>query len=364
MVALVPIGIAPLLLTQLVVTETISSAMIGLSIFTELIGLAIGSVIGGYILRDKRQTPRLLIAMLIIIALNVITPFLSGLTVPAIRLFSGCTAGIFIWVAVQSILNTQRPEFFSAVLITGQTIAQFIFAMFLTFFIISRFGAIGGYSMLAILVGTGIFLLPLFRGVSEYMAADKKPYQLTLSGLAALISIGFFMAVMSTTISYAEIIMMAQGIPQSATLLVVPIILGFQIMGGFAGAIIPRQIAAKNIIFIALIIIGATTTILTMPLSVNIIYTFLAILGFIWLFSAPFQVGWLLAIDSSRRLAAYNPLAQLCGLALGPFGAAFLLDEAGRPPSSYAIILCVVSFIFFVIAVYCDSRLVNTASHK
>ncbi len=351
MIALVPVGIAPLLLTLMVESGAISPPIIGLSMFTELMGLAFGSVIGGYILRGTRQTPRLLIAMLIVMVLNIVTPFLSGIKVPTIRLFAGCTSGIFIWVAVQAILNTKRPEFFSAILITGQTIAQFLFAMILTFFIVSSFGELGGYIALAVLVGAGLCLLPIFAGVCEYMAADTKPYSLTLSGFAALVSIGFFMAVLSTTISYAEIVMMAQGIPKSATALVVPVILGFQILGGFAGAAMPNRINAKTIIFIALIILGITASILATPLSVNVTYGFLAILGFVWLFAAPFQVGWLLAIDSSRRLAAYNPLAQLLGLALGPFIAALLLDEAGRPPSSYTLILCAISFVCFIVAI-------------
>ena len=348
-IAAIPIGTAPLLLAELVTVGTITPPIIGITMFAELIGMAVGSVAGRYVLDGPNQRSALLGVLAVLVALNFGSHLASDWGVVLIRSLAGIVSGFLIWLAVQAILKTDKPEFYSAIMVTGQTVIQFLIAALLAGLVIPIYGAFGGYGAIAFTTACSALLIVPFKRVHKYIAPKALDSRLSLSSVAALLSIGTFMAVLSTVLSYAETSLMARGIERSATLSVVPTVLGAQVLGGLIATYFSQRLRSSLIVTISIVMLSVTVVALGARLPIEVVYLFLALFGFIWLFVAPFQVGWLLSLDTTRKAASLNPLAQLGGLALGPLGAAFVLGAGGNPHPAYALTLMGLSFIFLMV---------------
>ena len=349
MLATLPIGTAPILLADLVTAGTITPPIIGMSVFAELIGMAIGSVAGRYILDGQAQRLGVFAVLAVLVALNLGSSLVSDWGVVGMRGLAGVFGGFLIWLAVQAILKTDKPEFYSGILITGQTVLQFLVAVFLAGFVIPAYGAFGGYGALAFISASGALLILPFGRVHKYMASQSVKSPVSFNALVALLSIGTFMAVLSIVLSYAETSLIARGIPRSATLAIVPTVLGAQVLGGLIATYFAQRLEARRIVTLSVVLLAATVTALSLELPAQLVYPLFALFGFIWVFVAPFQVGWLLSLDQTRKAASLNPLAQLGGLALGPLGAAFVLDDSGNPYSAYPLILIGISFVLLLV---------------
>src|SRR5688572_27222042 len=144
-------GLQPLLLGTLTQEGRITAAQLGHAATAELLLMGIASAYAGA--RWKAEGLRAIgaISALALAILNVATVWASGETVTLIRALAGIPSGILIWITTALIARSPTPERWAGIYLTVQTLAQFVVAAVLTAWVISRFGANGGFVALAIL---------------------------------------------------------------------------------------------------------------------------------------------------------------------------------------------------------------------
>jgi len=349
-IGVLSIGVAPLTLGRLVEVGRLSAEMIGIGIMAELFGLAIGATFGGAVL-GKGKTRFGVAGILVLIAVsNLACVYMSGANVAWMRLLAGFGGGTLIWCAVASILRTSTPERLSGIFLTTQTAAQFLLAFVLASFLLSHFGPTTGYTTLALIA---LASLPVTLGFPDVrpMAEEKtKTSALPLAGWLGLFSIGFFMAMLNTVVAYAEAQLVAAGVPSTVALNIFTVVLASQIIGGTAASALSERLAFTPIIFTLYAFLAAIITGLWLLSGTGLLFALYALFGFIWLFIAPFHVGFLLNLDPAKRAAELSPAAQLLGLALGPLIAAAVLTEAGTVPVWLPVSCLGISLVFFTAA--------------
>lgn len=357
-VGVLAVAIAPLLLTRLYELEQISAEAIGIAICIELIGMAVGSVVGAQVLGRGRTSGRIILATLILAAANYATPMGGDSWVFVARLVAGLSGGALIWVTITTIVRSTTPERWSGIYLSGHTAVQFLIATLIAAIIIPETGATGGYVLLAII---SLLLIPVALTIP-----DIRPYtpttQVTESAYPAatwpaLLSIFAMNAMLMSVLSYAEIEFHHRGFSQEETLTLVPIILGAQIIGGLIAAYIaPRLPKMLFTIAITGVLAGSLLYLNDAALTTTGLFLGVAVFGFCWLLIGPFHLGFLLQVSRSLQAAELLAAAQLGGLAIGPLVGAMLLSENGYPPLNYHLALLGLSLVLLIFAYAIRSR--------
>lgn len=325
------LGVAPLLLGRFHEVGRLSDTLIGIGVFGELLGLGLGTLLAPALLTKGNSRIGLICVLAVLAAANAACAFLSGAPVIAARIIAGISGGALIWSAVSIIIRTDWPERLAGVFVTLQTAAQFALSLAATIYLVDHFGASAGYWTLAIAAVTSMTLVYWVGPLQSAAEARPAASALGLRDYSALFSIGLLMAAMHSVLVYAEASLKQGGVSSDLAPMVFPLVLATQIVGGTIGSIFsktlrPGQVIISVIAVIAMIVFGLNTI-----SNTNALFALFVLFGFCWLFVSPFQVGWLIKLDPSRRLAELNPSAILFGLAIGPLMSALILDNAGVP---------------------------------
>ena len=321
-------GLQPQLLGALAREGRLTAGQIGHAATGELLAMGLAAGIAGALLKPERLRVIGLVSALVLAGLDVLTTRLTGEAITLARAAAGLPSGVMIWVAVSLIARAPRPERWSGIYLTVQTLAQFILATLLTAFVIDGQGANGGWLALAglsALSGLAALACPQrFEPLPKTHAPGGLP---PVRGLVALAACFLILAFIVGVWVYAEPLSRQAGHPPATIGMAVSLSLACQVAGGAAATVLAGRIrwfwtlAGCAIADLALLALFASLPPPTVFLAAS------AAFGFLWLFLMPFLVPMAVEADPSRRSAVLLGGAQLLGGSVGPLLASMVVTD-------------------------------------
>ncbi len=323
-------GLQPLLLGALAQEGRLTAAQIGHAATAELLTMGLAAGAAGAWLKAERIRLIAFGSGLALAALNLLTLRATGEAATLVRAAAGLPSGLMIWVAIGLISRAPRPERWSGIYLTVQTLAQFLLATALTAWVVGRWGANGGFMALA-LVSAACGLAGLAapdRYAPLAHEGDAAAGAMPAAGWVSLGAAFLFLAFIVGVWVYAEPLSRQAGHPPHIAGTAVSLSLACQVLGGAAATLFAHRVRW----FWALIVCGLIDFgLLALFASLPGPALFLAasgLFGFVWLFVMPFLAPMTIEADPSRRAAVLLGGAQLLGGSLGPLMASALVTDA------------------------------------
>jgi hypothetical protein len=321
-------GLQPLLLGALQLEGRLNAAQLGHAATAELLTMGIAAGVAGALMPPKGLRWIGLICAIALAVFDVLTLEVTGEAVTAMRAAAGAPSGVMIWLTIGMVTRAPRPERWSGVYLTLQTLAQFGLSALLTAFVVGRFGANGGFIALAAvsaLAGPIAFLGP--KSYAPLTQADTPAGLPKPRGLAALSACFLFLACIIGVWVYAEPLSRQSGHAPSVAGVAISLSLAFQALGGAAATVLAPRL---KWFWVLAGCVAADLVLLALFAALPGAFIFLvvsSVFGFLWLFLMPFLVPMVIEADPTRRAAILIGGAQLLGGALGPLMASVLVTD-------------------------------------
>jgi hypothetical protein len=329
-VAIMIAGLQPQLLGALAEEGRLTPAQIGHASTAELLAMGLAAGFAGALLKAERLRLIGLIAGLVLAVLDVVTTRLTGEAITLARAAAGLPSGVMMWIALCLIARAPRPERWTGVYLTLQTLAQFLVAAALTAWVMDRAGANGGWLALAGLSAlAAIAALACPPRLAPLAHHDASPGGLPPPrGLAALAACFLMLAFIIGVWVYAEPLSKQAGHAPSVVGLAVSLSLACQVAGGAAATLLAGRLPwFPTLVVCALIDLAVLAVFAALP-SAPVFLAASAVFGFVWMFLSPFLVPMVIEADPSRRAAVMLGGAQLAGGSLGPLLASALVTAS------------------------------------
>ena len=335
-VALLITGLMPLLLGALVSEHRLGAAGIGQTAMLELFSMGVTTALAGLWLKPERLKLIGAAATLALLTADLATTQASGIGIFAVRFAAGLGEGILLWIAIAMIARTETPERWSAIFVTATTMVQMILAPILTSFVLPRFGANGGYVVLALASAPGLafaFLVspryaPLVKPEGE---GGLPPARGWLALLATLVFTACFGAVGVYTQPIAQQIGLSAevaGMAISASLL-------GQVIGGSSAAALAGRVHYLPVFAVGACLFLGIWTVWAQPVPGWIFIASDGLAGFLYMLMLPFLVPMAIEADPSRRAAVLSGAAQVLAGAMGPLASSFVVSASNMHGALY-----------------------------
>ncbi len=340
-VALLMLGLQPLLLGALLEAGAVTLEGVGLVAMGEIVALGVGVLIGDLRLPVRLLRPVTVVAALTAAAFDLATTRAHGdLAVGCVRAAAGIAEGLLVWSTTAVIVRASTPERLAGVFFVVQTLAQALLGLVLAHAVMPLAGWHGGFQTLAGLAVAAALLsavwarplAPLTPTVSQAGVGLRW----TPPRLGTLLVVFLQLATLGAFWAYAEPLGTRAGFSPVAVQTLIAAGLGMQVLGGSVGTALVKRLPTVPTLLgccltLGLCAVGVAGTAQGGPLP------FAALCGvftFTWLFMLPFQMALAFRADGSGQVAALVPAAQLFGSAFGPLVASLMLsgDEVGPVP--------------------------------
>lgn len=340
-VALLMLGLQPLLLGALLEAGAVTLEGVGLVAMGEIVALGVGVLIGDLRLPVRLLRPVTVVAALTAAAFDLTTTRAHGdLAVGCVRAAAGIAEGLLVWSTTAVIVRASTPERLAGVFFVVQTLAQALLGLVLAHAVMPLAGWQGGFQTLAGLAVAAALLsavwarplAPLTPTVSQAGVGLRW----TPPRLGTLLVVFLQLATLGAFWAYAEPLGTRAGFSPVAVQTLIAAGLGMQVLGGSVGTALVKRLPTVPTLLgccltLGLCAVGVAGTAQGGPLP------FAALCGvftFTWLFMLPFQMALAFRADGSGQVAALVPAAQLFGSAFGPLVASLMLagDEVGPVP--------------------------------
>ncbi|MCX4157682.1 MULTISPECIES: MFS transporter [Paraburkholderia] len=337
-VALLMIGLQPILLGAMVDTRHATLEGVGVIAMSEIVALGIGVVLGDALLPVGRLRIITLLAALIISGFDVLTARLTGDTaLAAVRAAAGLGEGVLVWVTTCVIVRSRTADRLAGVFLTVQTLAQASVAAVFARAVIPHGGWQGGFAMLgALALVPCVLSLRLPTTLKPISHHASRPFVWSVISAMPLLIAFVQMAAIGSLWAYLEPIGQRAGLDAQAAQTAVSAVLFTQVAGGIAAA------GAVRYVDNMLTLIGGAIALALIPIGMHVLpaghtASFIAlcgVFGFVWLFLMPFHIGLALRLDRSGRVATLAPGVQLLGTAFGPLVSSLVVkgDDASPVP--------------------------------
>ena len=307
-IALLILGIQPVLLAPLVLEGRISEADVGYLVTAEMITIAVGTLIGVPLLRKAPARAVGFISGILLVAVNAGLIGRIGLApLLALRSIAGLLEGMLVSLTLVAIARSERPERLAAIFLAGQTFIQLVAAAFLPGLV---FAGSRADAALATLATAGAVTVILVAGLPRWLRPSEsvgKGGAITLASGMALLSTGFYMGAIVVVWIFFGVWLERHGHPPALEATAVSICLGAQIFGALVAARISDRLPdAATITFFAVGEFLLVGFMLRQSGSGDLITLAVAAFGFLWLFALPSFAGMLIAIDPERRAVLFS----------------------------------------------------------
>ncbi|WP_233465432.1 MFS transporter [Paraburkholderia madseniana] len=337
-IALLMVGLQPILLGAMVDTRHASLQGVGIIAMSEIVALGIGVVLGDALLPIGRLRVITLLAALVISGLDVLTARLTGDTpLAAIRAAAGLGEGVLVWVATCVIVRSRAADRLAGIFLTVQTLAQAGVATVFARAVIAYGGWQGGFDMLgALALLPCVLLLRLPTTLKPLSHHASQPFAWSVTSAMPLLIAFVQMAALGSLWAYLEPIGQHAGLDAQAAQTAVSAVLFMQVVGGIVSAAAVRYVDNMLTLIVGAFVLALIPTGMLLLPSGHIA-SFIAlcgVFGFAWLFLMPFHIGLALRLDRSGRVATLTPGVQLLGTAFGPLVSSLVVkgDDAGPVP--------------------------------
>lgn len=346
-VALMMLGLQPVLLGELVNRQRISLEGVGVVAMGEIFALGLGVILAEKILPLGRLRETAACASVLLAGVNLLTLIAKGdLQCTLVRLVAGFLAAALFWITTMVIVRAAKPDRLAGIFLTLQTAVQAVVAFWLARWLMPALGwqagfvAVAGLSLMPLLVLRWIPLRLMFH------AEAVKPSVVSLRGLFALLVPFAQMCAVGTLWAYLDPLGQAAGFSASNAQVLVSLVLVMQLVGGSVASAAVRWWRAPVTLSIGVALFVAIGLMMH-GLPVGRLGAFAALcglFGFGWLFLMPFHVRLAFDVDPQGRVALLVPAAQLLGSAFGPLTASFSVngDQVNHVPlvaSAFALLV-------------------------
>ena len=328
-------GVGPLLLGGMEAAGRLTSAQIGVAGMAELVAMGIGAAVIGPLFGERRLRLAAVVCGLSLAALDLVTTRTSGDVLILVRALAGLPAGAMIWLITGMIVRSPRPERWSGLYLTIQTLVQLGVVSAIGALVMGRFGPDGGFLVLAVLtVSAAVAGLAVPRVYTPLPQAEENPKGLpSPRGWIALAAVFCFQAFILAVWIYAEPLSRQAGHATSVASAAFALSLAAQVAGGAAATALAGRLSWFWSLTIAVILAIASLFVMASLPSASVFLAASAVFGFVWLFASPFLTPLAIEADPSRRAALLGPGASLLGCGAGPLLASFAVHGADVRPA-------------------------------
>jgi hypothetical protein len=321
-------GLQPLLLGTLAQEGRITAAQLGHAATAELLLMGAASAYAGARWSAERLRAIGVVSSLVLAVLNIATLWASGETVTLVRALAGVPSGVLVWITIAMIARSPTPERWAGIYLTIQTLAQFVLAAAITAWVISRWGANGGFVALAVLgVVSAVAALALPNRFASLAADGNASNMPNAPGFVALAATFLWMAFIVGVWVYSEPLSRQSGHAPTVAGVAVSLSLACQVLGGATATVLAGRLRwFPVLLFCALIYVACLLAYAALPSAFLYLVTS-SVFGFLWMFSLPFFVPMVIAADPTRRAALLVGGAELAGGSLGPLFASFVVTD-------------------------------------
>ncbi|CAN5329762.1 MFS transporter [soil metagenome] len=341
-------GVGPLLLGGMEAAGRLTAAQIGVAGMAELVAMGVGAAVIGPLFGERRLRLAAVICGLLLAALDLATTRVSGDPLIVVRALAGLPAGVMIWLITGMIVRSPRPERGAGLYLTIQTLVQLGVVSAIGAFVVERFGADGGFLVLAVLTVSAAFAGLLAPAVYAPLpeAADNPKGLPSPRGWVALGAVLCFQAFILAVWIYAEPLSRQAGHVASVARVAFAVSLAAQVAGGAAATALAGRLSWFWSLTIAVILAIVAMFVMASLPSAPVFLAASAVFGFVWLFASPFLTPLAIEADPSRRAALLGPGASLLGCGAGPLLASFAVSGADvRPAVWLGVGLAVITLI-------------------
>jgi hypothetical protein len=326
--ALLMVGVMPVLLGTLAENGRLSAAGIGQCATLESLAMGICAGLCGAFLKARHLRWIAAGASFALAALDFGSMSASGAQVLVLRTLAGIPEGMLLWITVGMIARTEVPErwagFYWTSLVAGQLLMALSFV-----WIIPRFGSEGGFAALGLtaLCGLGAAALaPNFY--ADLPVNPEESGAPPLRGWWALLATLLFTAASGAVLIYLQPMSQEAGLSADVARTALWVSLAAQVAGGFLATALAGRVhwftvfCASTVFFI-----GGWFALTIHPPA----WLFIAAngwMGLVIVLIGPFLVPMTIEADPSRRTAMQSGATQLLAGALGPALASLIVSDA------------------------------------
>jgi hypothetical protein len=328
-------GVGPLLLGGLEAAGRLTANQLGLAGMAELVAMGIGAAVVGPLFGERRLRLAAVTCGLLLAALDLATTRASGDLLILVRAVAGLPAGAMIWLITGMIVRSPRPERWSGLYLTIQTLLQLAVVGAIGAFVMGPFGPDGGFVVLAALAVSAALVALVIPGIyAPLVEMQDNPKGLpSARGWIALAAAFCFQAFILAVWIYAEPLSRQAGHPVGVASLAFAASLAAQVAGGAtATALAGRLSWFWSLTIAVLLAIGALLVMASLP-PAPVFLAAATVFGFVWLFASPYLTPLAIEADPSRRAALLGPGASLLGCGAGPLLASFMVTGADVRPA-------------------------------
>jgi hypothetical protein len=328
-IALLISGLLALLLSTLAEEHRLSASGIGLTAMLEALSTGLTTGLAGILLKPRRLRFTAALAALALVAADLATVGANGPTVMLVRTLAGLPEGIMLWIAIGLIARTQTPERWAAVLFTGMGLTQLAAATALSAYILPRFGANGGYVMLAGAVALGAVIaafLPRALGPMPGVGAGASGAP-PLRGWIALIGTLSFAASLAAVSVYLVPLARQAGLSIAVGRTAISVGLACQILGGALATALAGRVRYITVFWGCALVFLATWAAYAMQSPAWVFVAVSGLAGLCAMLAGPFLLPMTIEADPSRRATMQSGAVQLLAGALGPLLASLVVGE-------------------------------------
>ncbi len=328
-IALLIAGLFGLLFSALAEEHRLAASGIGLAAMLEALITGLVTSLAGIILKPKRLRITALLASLALIVVDAATIRASGNGVLLVRAIAGLPEGVLLWISIGFISRTQTPERWAAVLFTGMGITQLGAATLLTAYILPRFGANGGFLMLACATA---FAIPVAAFIPRALGdlpgtGDGASGVPPLKGWIALFGTLCFGAPIAAVSIYLVPLARQAGLSIGAGRTAISVGLGCQILGGALATILAGRVRYITVFWFCTLALLAVWSVYAQSTPAALFIAMSGLGGICGGLGGPFLVPMAVEVDPTRRTAMQSGAVQLLAGAFGPLVAALVVGE-------------------------------------
>ncbi len=237
-IALLILGVQPILLGTLVEQKLITLSGVGIVAMGEIVALGLGVALGDALLPHRWQRQVAVLAALVAALLDLATTQAVGDTAfVLVRAAAGLAEGLLLWVATLTIVRAAKPDRVTAVFMLTQAVAQIALANLLALWVLPSTGWKGGFVALGSVTLCAALLAPLLPARLSAVSATAPACRVRWSPTTLLpLLIAFAqMAATGALWAYLEPLGLRAGLDAGAVQAHTSLVLAMQIVGALGG---------------------------------------------------------------------------------------------------------------------------------
>ncbi len=330
-VSLLMTGVQSALLGALADEHRLSASGVGVAATLEALTMAVTLAVVSVVLPARRLRLWGVAATLGLAVSTLLVTGAHGQAVFAVRAAAGVAEGLLLWLASVMIARAATPERWAALLFLVLSLAQLAISAALGAVVLPRFGADGGYVLLAVLGLSGLAFAALspaalgpLPGVGRGAQGLPPP-----AGWVGLFGILLYTGATGALSVYLVPLAQAAGLSAGAARLALSTGLGVQIVGSALAAALAGRVGWFSVFVATTVGYLFVWGYYLLPGSTWPFVVMTGFSGLVAMFVPPFLLPMLIQADPTRRAALQSAGAQLMAAALGPFVGAWAVEAGG-----------------------------------